>query len=104
MVKDIGTRSSWRGVVFTASSAILTVNCIVGGTGIALALHEAGLMKATSSVIGVQAGVCHIHRPRLVPAAMVQAGQSSRHGPGVAIGGAPCADSTWALPRVGPSS
>jgi hypothetical protein len=54
---DIGTRSSWRGVVFTASSAILTVNCIVGGTGIALALHEAGLMKATSIVIGVLAGL-----------------------------------------------
>jgi hypothetical protein len=54
---DIGTRSSWRGVMFTASSAILTVNCIVGGTGIALALHEAGLMKATSIVIGVLAGL-----------------------------------------------
>jgi len=54
---DIGTRSSWRGVVFTASSAILTVNCMVGGTGIALALHEAGLMKATSIVIGVLAGL-----------------------------------------------
>jgi hypothetical protein len=39
-----------------ASSAILTVNCIVGGTGIALALHEAGLMKATSIVIGALAG------------------------------------------------
>ena len=54
---DIGTRSSWRGVVFTASSAILTVNCIVGGTGITLALHEVGLMKATSVVIGVLAGL-----------------------------------------------
>jgi len=54
---DIGTRSSWRGVVFTTSSAILAVNCIVGGTGIALALHEAGLMKATSIVIGVLAGL-----------------------------------------------
>jgi len=54
---DIGTRSSWRGVVFTTSSAILAVNCIVGGTGIALALREAGLMKATSIVIGVLAGL-----------------------------------------------
>ena len=41
----------------TRSSAILTVNCIVGGTGIALALHEADLMKATSIVIGVLAGL-----------------------------------------------
>jgi len=54
---DIGTRSSWRGVMFTTSSAILAVNCIVGGTGIALALREAGLMKATSIVIGVLAGL-----------------------------------------------
>jgi hypothetical protein len=43
--------------MFTTSSAILAVNCIVGGTGIALALHEAGLMKATSIVIGVLAGL-----------------------------------------------
>lgn len=27
---DIGTRSTWRGVVFTTSSAVLTVKCIVG--------------------------------------------------------------------------
>ena len=27
---DISTRSSWRGVVFTTSSAILAVNCIAG--------------------------------------------------------------------------
>ena len=54
---DIGSRSSWRGVVFTTSSAILTVNCIVGGTGVALGLHEAGLGKAISIVIGVLAGL-----------------------------------------------
>jgi hypothetical protein len=54
---DIGTRSSWRGVVFTTSSAILTVNCIVGGTGVALALREAGLVTAASIVIGVLAGL-----------------------------------------------
>jgi hypothetical protein len=53
---DIGSRSSWRGVVFTTSSAILTVNCIVGGTGVALGLQEAGLGKAISIVIGVLAG------------------------------------------------
>jgi len=54
---DIGTRSSWRGVVFTTSSAILTVNCIVGGTGVALALREAGLVTAASILIGVLAGL-----------------------------------------------
>ena len=54
---DIGSRSSWRGVVFTTSSAILTVNCIVGGTGVALGLQEAGLGKAISIVIGVLAGL-----------------------------------------------
>ena len=54
---DIGSRSSWRGVVFTTSSAILTVNCIVGGTGVALALREAGLVTAASIVIGVLAGL-----------------------------------------------
>jgi hypothetical protein len=54
---DIGTPSSWRGVVFTTSSAILTVNCIVGGTGIALALYEVGLVPATSTAIGVLAGL-----------------------------------------------
>lgn len=54
---DIGSRSSWRGVVFTTSSAILTVNCIVGGTGVTLGLHEAGLGKAISIVIGVLAGL-----------------------------------------------
>jgi uncharacterized membrane protein YesL len=43
--------------MFTASSAILTVNCIVGGTGIALTLHHAGLVTATSIVIGVLAGL-----------------------------------------------
>ena len=40
---DIGTRSSWRGVVFTTSSAVLTVNCIVGGTGIALLCTQPAL-------------------------------------------------------------
>jgi len=78
---DIGTRSSWHGVVFTASSAILTVNCIVGGTGIALALHEAGLMKATSIVIGVLAGLVifialasyHLRRISRVKAAVMEA-------------------------------
>ena len=54
---DIGSRSSWRGVVFTTSSAILTVNCIVGGTGVALGLHAAGLGKAISIVIGLLAGL-----------------------------------------------
>jgi hypothetical protein len=54
---DIGTRSSWRGVVFTTSSAILTVNCIVGGTGIALALYEVGVVTVISIVIGVLAGL-----------------------------------------------
>ena len=54
---DIGSRSSWRGVVFTTSSAILTVNCIVGGTGVALGLQQAGLGKAISIVIGVLAGL-----------------------------------------------
>jgi hypothetical protein len=54
---DIGTRSSRRAVVFTTSSAILTVNCIVAGTGIALALHEAGLVTPTSIVLGVLAGL-----------------------------------------------
>jgi hypothetical protein len=32
---DIGTRTTWRSLVFTTSSAVLTVNCIVGGTGVA---------------------------------------------------------------------
>jgi hypothetical protein len=54
---DIGAPSSSRGVVFTTSSAILTVNCIVGGTGIALALYEVGLVAAGSIVIGVLAGL-----------------------------------------------
>jgi hypothetical protein len=54
---DIGTPSSWRGVVFTTSSAILTVNCKVGGTGIALTLYEVGLVAATSIAIGVLAGL-----------------------------------------------
>jgi hypothetical protein len=86
-------------VAFTASSAILTVNCIAGGTGIALALHEAGLMNATSIVIGVLAGTHHIHRPRLVPAATVQAGQGSRHGRVVTIGVALCPDVEFELCR-----
>ena len=55
---DIGTRSSWRGVVFTTSSAISTVNSIVGGAGVALGLHSAGgLDLATAIVIGVLAGL-----------------------------------------------
>jgi hypothetical protein len=54
---DIGAPSSSRGVVFTTSSAILTVNCIVGSTGIALALYEVGLAAAASIVIGVLAGL-----------------------------------------------
>jgi len=43
--------------VFTTSSAILTVNCIVGGTGIALALYEVGVVTVISIVIGVLAGL-----------------------------------------------
>jgi hypothetical protein len=54
---DIGTRSSWRNLVFTTSSAILTVNCIMGGTGISVGLHQAGLSKIASIVIGVLAGL-----------------------------------------------
>jgi hypothetical protein len=54
---DIGTRSSWRNLVFTTSSAILTVNCIVGGTGISVGLHGTGLPKIASIVIGVLAGL-----------------------------------------------
>ena len=54
---DIGIRSSRVAVVFTTSSAILTVNCIVAGTGIALALHEAGLVTPASIVLGVIAGL-----------------------------------------------
>jgi hypothetical protein len=54
---DIGIRSSRVAVVFTTSSAILTVNCIVAGTGIALALREAGLVTPASIVLGVLAGL-----------------------------------------------
>ncbi|HEX7995473.1 MAG TPA: hypothetical protein VF506_16235, partial [Streptosporangiaceae bacterium] len=54
---DIGVRSTWRGVLFATSSAILTVNCIVGGTGLALGLHKAGLATATSIVVGVVGGL-----------------------------------------------
>jgi hypothetical protein len=54
---DIGTRSSWRALVFTTSSAILTVNCIVGGTGVSVGLHQAGLSKIASIVIAVLAGL-----------------------------------------------
>jgi hypothetical protein len=54
---DIGTPSSWRGVVFTTASAILTVNCGVGGTWYRPALYEVGLVAATSIAIGVLAGL-----------------------------------------------
>jgi hypothetical protein len=43
--------------VFTTSSAILTVNCIVGGTGVSVGLHQAGLSKIASIVIAVLAGL-----------------------------------------------
>ncbi len=56
-ILDIGTRSSWRGLVFTTSSAILTVNCIVGGAGISAGLHEAGLTQMTYIVVGVTGGI-----------------------------------------------
>ena len=57
-VLDIGTRSSWRGVVFTTSSAILTVNCIVGGAAVALLLRYAGgLAEGAAIAIGVLAGL-----------------------------------------------
>jgi hypothetical protein len=54
-------------LVFTISAAILTVNCIVGGTGVALALHEASLVTAAAMAVGVLAGPlttpCRIGRP-----------------------------------------
>jgi hypothetical protein len=57
-VLDIGTRSSWRGVVFTTASAILTVNCIVAGVGVALGLRcGGGLAEVTAIMIGVLAGL-----------------------------------------------
>jgi hypothetical protein len=57
-VLDIGTRSSWRGVVFTTASAVLAVNCIVCGAGVALGLRSAGgLPEAAAIVIGVLSGL-----------------------------------------------
>jgi hypothetical protein len=44
-------------VVFTTSSAVLTVNCIVGGTGIALALYAAGVATIICIAMGVLAGL-----------------------------------------------
>jgi hypothetical protein len=42
-------------------------NCIVGGTGVALALHEASLVTAAAMAVGVLAGPlttpCRIGRP-----------------------------------------
>jgi len=43
--------------VSTTSSAVLTVNCIVGGTGITLGLHQAGLGKAASIAVGALLGL-----------------------------------------------
>jgi hypothetical protein len=56
-VLDIGTRSTRRGVVLTTSSTVLTVNCIVGGAGVALGLHQAGLAEPAAIVCGVLAGL-----------------------------------------------
>lgn len=54
---DVGTRSSWRGVISTTASAVLTVNCIVGGTGVTFGLHEGGLATAASIGVGVLSGL-----------------------------------------------
>jgi hypothetical protein len=78
---DIGARSSWRGLVFATSSAILTVNSIVGGARVALGLHEAGLVRPASIVVGVLLGLLllvavsayHVRQFKLVKSAVAAA-------------------------------
>jgi len=75
---DIGAPSSSRGVVFTTSSAILTVNCIVGSTGIAAGSVRSRPRGSRIHCDWRPGRTCLVHRPRLVPAATVQAGQGGR--------------------------
>jgi hypothetical protein len=56
-VLDIGTRSTWRDLVFTTSSAVLNVNAFVGGAGLTLGLHQSGLPKPAAILIGILAGL-----------------------------------------------
>jgi len=56
-VLDIGTRATWRNLVFTTSSAVLTVDCFVGGAGVTLCLRQWGLSKPAAILIGILAGL-----------------------------------------------
>ncbi len=49
---DIGRRASWRGVLFTMSSAIAVVNSIVAGAGAALLTTAAGGGQAVTVLTG----------------------------------------------------
>jgi hypothetical protein len=54
---DIGTRASWRALVFTTASSVLTVNCVVASTGVTLAVHQWGLSKPAAVTMGVLVGL-----------------------------------------------
>jgi len=54
---EIGRQWSWRGVLFTTSSAVAVVNSIVAGSGIALAVDLLAFTGTEAIVIGVIAAV-----------------------------------------------
>ena len=57
---EIGRTWSWRGVLFTTSSAVAVVNSIVAGSGIALAVDLLAFSGTEAIVIGVIAAVVMI--------------------------------------------
>ena len=69
---EIGRRSSWRGILFTMSSAIAVVNSIVAGVGVTLSLVQGDADEILATAIGITAaatfallhGVYQFHRYR----------------------------------------
>ena len=57
---EIGRQWSWRGVLFTTSSAVAVVNSIVAGSGIALAVDLLAFTGTEAIVIGVIAAVAMV--------------------------------------------
>lgn len=53
---DIGGRGSWRGVLFTMSTAIATVNSIVAGAGVALLSYPTVGNETAAILLGAALG------------------------------------------------